>query len=93
MVETLLARQPAPDQTALPTAAALKSLFDQHGPPLLAKSDNGSAFKSRDLGEFLTQYGASPATFPAPHALVQWRLLYSSTPYRRNVYVERRSRR
>ena len=46
---TQLAWQPVPDQSASPTAAALKSLIEMHGPPLAIKSDNGSAFKVVDL--------------------------------------------
>ncbi len=65
---TQLAWQSVPDQTAPPAAAALKSLIDQHGPPLVLKSDNGSAFKSEAFGEMLARHGIawlpSPARMP-----------------------------
>jgi hypothetical protein len=44
-----------PDQTAPPTAAALRSLIDRNGPPLVLKSDNGSAFKSERFGKLLAR--------------------------------------
>ncbi len=53
---TQLAWQPVPDQSASPTAAALKSLIEMHGPPLVIKSDNGSAFKDVDLQRLLDEY-------------------------------------
>ena len=65
---TQLAWQSVPDQTAAPAAAALKSLIDRHGPPLVLKSDNGSAFKSEAFGEMLAGHGIawlpSPARMP-----------------------------
>ena len=45
-----------PDQSASPTAAALKSLIEMHGPPLVIKSDNGSAFKDVDLQRLLDEH-------------------------------------
>jgi transposase InsO family protein len=63
-----LAWQPVPDQTAPPTAAVLKSLIDQHGPPLLLKSDNGSAFLSETFAKVLAEHEIvwlpSPARMP-----------------------------
>ena len=38
---------PVPDETAKTTRDALLALFRQHGPPLVLKSDNGSAFKAQ----------------------------------------------
>jgi transposase InsO family protein len=51
-----LAWRSVPDQAAPPTAAALKSLIDEHGPPLLIKSDNGSAFKDKDMLALLAEH-------------------------------------
>ena len=50
-----LAWQPVPEQTAAAATAVLKSLIDQHGPPLVLKSDNGSAFISEDFGRLLAE--------------------------------------
>jgi transposase InsO family protein len=54
-----LAWQPVADETAETTLAVLESLIEQHGPPLVIKSDNGSAFKSQTLGEFLAARGVT----------------------------------
>jgi transposase InsO family protein len=63
-----LAWQSVPDQTAPPAVAALSSLIARYGPPLVLKSDNGSAFKSKAFGKLLAQYGIvwlpSPAKMP-----------------------------
>ena len=63
-----LAWQPVPDQTAAPAAAVLKSLIDQHGPPLVLKSDNGSAFLSETFAKVLAEHEIvwlpSPARMP-----------------------------
>ena len=59
-----LAWQPVPDQTAPPTAAVLKSLIDEHGPPLVVKSDNGSAFKDQRMQELLAAHDI--AWLPSP---------------------------
>jgi transposase InsO family protein len=59
-----LAWDPVPDQSAPPAAAALQSLFAQHGPPLVLKSDNGSAFKSDALQTMLARAGV--AWLPSP---------------------------
>ena len=48
-----LAWLPVPDETAATTAQVLATLFARHGPPLVLKSDNGSAFKSRTLQALL----------------------------------------
>ena len=52
-----LAWRPVLDQTAPPTADVLKSLIAAHGPPLLVKSDNGSAFKGETVRGVLDEYG------------------------------------
>jgi transposase InsO family protein len=59
-----LAWQPVSDQTAAPAAAVLKSLIDRHGPPLVLKSDNGSAFQSTEFGELLA--GQEIVWLPSP---------------------------
>ena len=41
-----LAWLPVPDETAETTIVALQWLFEDHGPPLVLKSDNGSGFIS-----------------------------------------------
>lgn len=51
-----LAWQPVPDQTAKPAADILAALIRQHGPPLILKSDNGSAFKGQRLQELLATH-------------------------------------
>jgi Spy/CpxP family protein refolding chaperone len=52
-----LAWQPVPDVGAETTIAVLASLFWKHGPPLVLKSDNGSAFIARDTGQLLATWG------------------------------------
>jgi transposase InsO family protein len=59
-----LAWQPVPDQTELPTTAVVHSLIHQHGPPLLLKSDNGSAFKSEEFNKLLA--GHEVVWLPSP---------------------------
>jgi transposase InsO family protein len=41
-----LAWLPVPDMEAASTTLVLETLFAEHGPPLVLKSDNGSAFRS-----------------------------------------------
>jgi transposase InsO family protein len=55
----LLAWQPVPDETAATTIAVVKSLFAEHGPPLVIKSDNGSAFKDADFAALLCDNGVT----------------------------------
>ena len=62
-----LAWQPVADETADTTVAALAALFDEHGPPLVLKSDNGSAFKSEDVQTRLAQHRVLWLPSP-PHA-------------------------
>jgi transposase InsO family protein len=59
-----LAWEPVPDQLASTTATVLASLFDAHGPPLAAKTDNGSAFISGLMGKLLKARGV--AWLPSP---------------------------
>lgn len=59
-----LAWQPVSDQTTDAAAAVLKVLFDRHGPPLVLKSDNGSAFISEDFRQMLTD--REVAWLPSP---------------------------
>jgi len=49
-----LAWQPVPDCGAETTIAVLASLFLDHGPHLVLKSDNGSGFIAEDTGDLLT---------------------------------------
>ena len=48
------------------TRQALESLFRQYGPPLVLKSDNGSAFISDDTRKLLERWGVLPL-FSPPH--------------------------
>jgi len=63
-----LAWQPVPDARAESTIAVLASLFWEHGPPLVLKSDNGPAFIAGDTGDLLAAWGIlhlrSPVTTP-----------------------------
>jgi putative transposase len=59
-----LAWRPVPDETAQTTIAVVQSLFDEHGPPLVVKSDNGAAFISHELDELLSRYQV--AWLPSP---------------------------
>ena len=52
-----LAWLPVPDETAVTTSDVLAALFVEHGPPLVLKSDNGSAFKSGLVGQLLAKWG------------------------------------
>jgi transposase InsO family protein len=52
-----------PDEAAVTAAAALAALFREHGPPLVLKSDNGSAFRAEALGALLAA-GASGICSP-----------------------------
>lgn len=59
-----LAWQPVLNQTEPPVTAVLESLFEKYGPPLVLKSDNGSAFKSNAFQTMLARYGV--AWLPSP---------------------------
>jgi transposase InsO family protein len=51
-----LAWLPVPDMEAASTALVLATLFAEHGPPLLIKSDNGSAFRSQRVQDLLADH-------------------------------------
>ena len=55
---------PVPDETARTTRDALLTLFEEHGPPLVLKSDNGSAFKG-EVPPLLDDWGVVPLLSPA----------------------------
>ena len=52
-----LAWLPVPDTEAASTALVLATLFAEHGPPLVLKSDNGSAFRSELVQNLLVDHG------------------------------------
>ena len=52
-----LAWQPVPDVGAETTAAVLSSLFWEHGPPLVFKTDNGSGFIGQGTSGLLAAWG------------------------------------
>ncbi len=59
--------QPVPDETALTTRDILLALFHEYGPPLVLKSDNGSAFKGEVpdlLAEWHVTHLLSPPETP-----------------------------
>ena len=56
---------PVPDVGAETTAAALGSLFWQHGPPLVLKSDNGSGFIAAETSGLLDTWGIMHLRNPA----------------------------
>lgn len=57
---------PTRDQTAQTVSDAIMSLFAQHSPPLVLKSDNGGGFKARDVRALLEKNGAHLLASP-PH--------------------------
>lgn len=59
-----LAWQPVPDQTSPIAETVLQSLIDRYGPPLVLKSDNGSAFISKNFSAMLDAF--SIAWLPSP---------------------------
>jgi transposase InsO family protein len=59
-----LAWLPVPDMGASSTALVLATLFAEHGPPLLLKSDNGSAFRSELVQHLLADHRV--AWLPSP---------------------------
>jgi transposase InsO family protein len=56
---------PTPAQTAAEVVAALASLFVVHGPPLVLKSDNGSAFVAEATRALLADARVIPLFSPA----------------------------
>jgi transposase InsO family protein len=59
-----LAWTPVPDATAAEALLVLKALVAQHGPPLVLKSDNGSAFIHHQFAEWLAQWQIVPLFSP-----------------------------
>ncbi len=60
---------PALDETGQTVRDALEALFKEHGPPLVIKSDQGSAFVAEETREFLQGHGVqlllSPPRLPS----------------------------
>jgi transposase InsO family protein len=59
-----LAWTPVHDATAEEALAILEALVRVHGPPLVLKSDNGSAFTSAKYGEWLNGWGITSLFSP-----------------------------
>jgi transposase InsO family protein len=59
-----LAWQPVEHADARQTCGILEDLFRRHGPPLVLKSDNGSAFIDADTGELLRRWQVEPLYSP-----------------------------
>jgi transposase InsO family protein len=55
---------PVASEGAQETCLALESLFRQHGPPLVLKSDNGSAFIDDDTHQLLDRWDVFPLFSP-----------------------------
>lgn len=62
-----LAWCPFTGETALETIHVLVELFRRYGPPLVLKSDNGSAFIAETLSAFLRDWGVSQLFSPPRH--------------------------
>jgi transposase InsO family protein len=60
-----LAWTPVADATATEALPILEALVVQHGPPLVVKSDNGSAFMSATWAEWLARWQIVPLFSPA----------------------------
>jgi len=59
-----LAWLPVLDETAEATIGALEWLFQQHGPPLVLKSDNGAGFIAAAMRSFLDRWQVRPLFSP-----------------------------
>jgi transposase InsO family protein len=59
-----LAWTPVLDATAAEALSILESLVQSHGPPLVLKSDNGSAFLSQDFAAWLDRWQIVPLLSP-----------------------------
>ena len=59
-----LAWLPVLDETAETTIEALRRLFLEHGPPLVLKCDNGSAFIAAAMRDFLASWAVRPLFSP-----------------------------
>ncbi len=62
-----LAWQPLEAATAAAVQAVYRRLFDEHGPPLVLKSDNGSQFRDEGTKATLAQYRIAPLYNPVRH--------------------------
>jgi putative transposase len=60
----ILAWLPLPDMTATVLVPILRQLFARYGPPLVLKSDNGSAFRATETKRFLEQAEVVPLYSP-----------------------------
>lgn len=59
-----LAWTPVADATAVEAISVLETLVGQYGPPLVLKTDNGSAFTSELLADWLTRWQIVPLFSP-----------------------------
>ena len=62
---------PVTDETARTAMAGLESLFREHGPPLVLKSDNGSAFIADAFARIPDAVARLPSSFAAGVSRVQ----------------------
>ena len=62
-----LAWQPLVEATAEAVQATYTRLFEEHGPPLVLKSDNGGQFKADETKALLAQYAVVPLYSPKRH--------------------------
>jgi len=62
-----LAWQPLAEATAEVVQATYARLFQEHGPPLVMKSDNGSQFKADQTKQLLAAHGVVPLFSPRRH--------------------------
>jgi hypothetical protein len=59
-----LAALPAPGEDAETVRGVLEALIREHGPPLVFKTDNGSAFREETVKDLLDEYGVIPLFSP-----------------------------
>jgi len=62
-----LAWEPLVDATATVVQGIYARLFEEHGPPLVMKSDNGGQFKADDTKALLANYQVLPLFSPKRH--------------------------
>lgn len=62
-----LAWEPLVEATAAAVQASYARLFEEHGPPLVLKSDNGGQFKANDTKALLAEYQVLPLYSPKRH--------------------------
>lgn len=65
-----LAGDPCQGERAQATVKTLQRVFEEEGPPLVIKHDNGSAFRSTEVQELLSE--ANVASLPSPPGLPQY---------------------